>query len=245
MSTSPTIIVPARLASVRFPKKLLADAGGKPLIIRTAERIRSEAPEFDLFFAVDGEELKKLLENAGYHTILTSPDLPSGTDRIAKANQELQREFVINVQADEPLVTRDQILSLARMISNPVVSISTLASVFQAESDFLDPNQVKVVLDNEGNALYFSRSPIPFSREKDSNCGYEKTTWGYKHMGLYGYKREFLDFFLGSKESTLERIEKLEQLRALQNGYKIGVEIVEGTSLGIDVPEDLEKIKFE
>ena len=245
MSTSPTIIVPARLASVRFPKKLLADAGGKPLIIRTAERIGSEAPEFDLFFAVDGEELKKLLENAGYHTILTSPDLPSGTDRIAKANQELQREFVINVQADEPLVTRDQILSLARMISNPVVSISTLASVFQAESDFLDPNQVKVVLDNEGNALYFSRSPIPFSREKDSNCGYEKTTWGYKHMGLYGYKREFLDFFLGSKESTLERIEKLEQLRALQNGYKIGVEIVEGTSLGIDVPEDLEKIKFE
>jgi 3-deoxy-manno-octulosonate cytidylyltransferase (CMP-KDO synthetase) len=245
MSTSPTIIVPARLASVRFPKKLLADAGGKPLIIRTAERIGSEAPEFDLFFAVDGEELKKLLENAGYHTILTSPDLPSGTDRIAKANQELQREFVINVQADEPLVTRDQILSLARMISNPVVSISTLASVFQTESDFLDPNQVKVVLDNDGNALYFSRSPIPFSREKDSNRGYEKTTWGYKHMGLYGYKREFLDFFLGSKESTLERIEKLEQLRALQNGYKIGVEIVEGTSLGIDVPADLEKIKFE
>ena len=245
MSTLPTIIVPARLASVRFPKKLLADAGGKPLIIRTAERIRGEAPEFDLFFAVDGEELKKLLENAGYHTILTSPDLPSGTDRIAKANQELQREFVINVQADEPLVTRDQILSLARMISNPVVSISTLASVFQTESDFLDPNQVKVVLDNDGNALYFSRSPIPFSREKDSNLGYEKTTWGYKHMGLYGYKREFLDFFLGSKESILERIEKLEQLRALQNGYKIGVEIVEGTSLGIDVPADLEKIKFE
>lgn len=244
MSTSPIIIVPARLASIRFPKKLLADVGGKPLIIRTAERIRSEAPEFDLFFAVDGQELKKLLENAGYRTILTSPDLPSGTDRIAKANQELQREFVINVQADEPHVTRDQILSLARTISNPIVSISTLASVFKTESDFLDPNQVKVVLDNDGNALYFSRSPIPFFREKDSNRGNEKTNWGYKHMGLYGYNREFLDFFLGSKESTLERIEKLEQLRALQNGYKIGVEIVEGTSLGVDVPADLEKIKF-
>ena len=245
MSTSPIIIVPARLASVRFPKKLLADAGGKPLIIRTAERIRSEAPEFDLFFAVDGEELKKLLENAGYHTVLTSPDLPSGTDRIAKANQELQREFVINVQADEPLVTRDQILSLARRILNPGVSISTLASVFKNESDFLDPNQVKVVLDNDGNALYFSRSSIPFFREKDSNRGNEKIILGYKHMGLYAYNREFLDFFLGSKESSLERIEKLEQLRALQNGYKISVEIVEGTSLGIDVPADLEKINFE
>lgn len=245
MSTSPIIIVPARLASVRFPKKLLADAGGKPLIIRTAERIRSEAPELDLFFAVDGEELKKLLENAGYHTVLTSPELPSGTDRIAKANQELQSEFVINVQADEPLVTRHQIFSLARAISKPGVSISTLASVFQTESDFLDPNQVKVVLDNDGNALYFSRSPIPFFRVKKSNWGNEKTAWGYKHMGLYGYNREFLNFFLGSKESTLERIEKLEQLRALQNGYKIGVEIMEGTSLGIDVPADLEKIKFE
>ena len=245
MSTSPIIIVPARLASVRFPKKLLADAGGKPLIIRTGERIRSQAPEFDLFFAVDGVELKKVLEVAGYNTVLTSPDLPSGTDRIAKANQELQKEFVINVQADEPLVTRDHILSLARAISKPRVSISTLASVFQTESDFLDPNQVKVVLDNEGNALYFSRSPIPVSRAKESKWGNEKTARGYKHMGLYAYNREFLEFFLDSKESTLERIEKLEQLRALQNGYKIGVEIVEGTSLGIDVPADLEKIKYE
>jgi 3-deoxy-manno-octulosonate cytidylyltransferase (CMP-KDO synthetase) len=245
LSTLPIIIVPARLASVRFPKKLLANAGGKPLIIRTAERIRSEAPEFDLFFAVDGEELKKLLEDAGYNAILTSPDLPSGTDRIAKANQELKREFVINVQADEPLVTRTHILSLARSISKAGVSISTLASVFLTESDFFDPNQVKVVLDNEGNALYFSRSPIPFSQAKKLDCGNEKTAQGYKHMGLYAYNSEFLDFFLDSKESALERIEKLEQLRALQNGYKIAVEIVDETTIGIDVPADLEKIKFE
>ena len=203
MSTLPIIIVPARLASVRFPKKLLADAGGKPLIIRTAERIRSEAPEFDLFFAVDGEELKKLLENAGYHTILTSPDLPSGTDRIAKANQELQREFVINVQADEPLVTRDHILSLARIDFKPSgFNFHPCLSFSDRERFLLTPIRLKVVLDNDGNALYFSRSPIPFSRAKESNLWLMKRPLGGTSIWVcMAINREFLDFFLGSKES--------------------------------------------
>ena len=109
-NSNPTIIVPARLASIRFPRKLLADAGGKPLIIRTAERISSEVPEYDLYFAVDGNELKNLLEKNGYNVILTPSNLPYGTDRIATANKILKKEKVINIQADEPLVTRGHIL---------------------------------------------------------------------------------------------------------------------------------------
>lgn len=243
---APVIIVPARLASVRFPRKLLADADGKPLIIRTADRLREQVPEFDLYFAVDGTELLTVLEDAGYNTILTEPSLTSGTDRIAHANQVLKRDFVINVQADEPLVTRSHILSLEKSLSKNGVSISTLASVFQSEDDFHDVNQVKVVIGDDGNALYFSRAPIPFSREEDirwTSCSGGQRH-AYKHMGLYGYRKEFLDDFLSSTEGDLEKLEKLEQLRALQRGFKIAVEIVEGISIGVDVPEDLLKINF-
>ena len=163
--TSPTIIVPARLASVRFPRKLLADADGKPLILRTADRIRSQAPEFDLYFGVDGDELKNVLENAGHKVFLTNPALQSGTDRIAEVNQILKKKLVINVQAYEPMIEREHILLLSHALSRDDVSISTLASPFYNKDDFLDPNQVKVVLDNSDHALYFSRSPIPYARE--------------------------------------------------------------------------------
>jgi 3-deoxy-manno-octulosonate cytidylyltransferase (CMP-KDO synthetase) len=242
--TTPTIIVPARLASVRFPRKLLADAGGKPLILRTAERLREQVPEFDLYFAVDGEELRDILETSGYNVILTQPDLPSGTDRIATVNQVLKRELVINVQADEPMIRRNHILMLAQALTHPSVSISTLASIFQSEQDFQDPNQVKVVIDNNGNALYFSRAPIPFARDKETRWLQGYSNYAYKHMGLYGYKRDFLEDFLSSQEGQLEKIEKLEQLRALQRGFRIAVGITEYPSVGVDVPEDLKKISF-
>ena len=241
---TPTIIVPARLASVRFPRKLLADAGGKPLILRTADRIKEQVPEFDLYFAVDGDELKNLLESSGYNVIVTSPHLSSGTDRIAIANRILNRELLINVQADEPMVMRDQILMLADALSRPDVSISTLASVFQSDEDFRDPNQVKVVMDNNGYALYFSRAPIPFARDTQSGSFLGNSIHAYKHMGLYGYKREFLEEFVTSEEGELERIEKLEQLRALQAGFRIAVRITEFASVGVDVPSDLQKIDF-
>ena len=244
-SSNPTIIVPARLASVRFPRKLVANADGKPLIIRTAERISSEVPEYDLFFAVDGKELKELLETNGFDAILTPSDLPSGTDRIATANKKLNRTKIINVQADEPLVTRDQILSLSKLICEGDNCISTLACAFETEEDYKDPNQVKVVIDKNCNALYFSRSPIPFYRE--DNLSWSKKTnvsTPLKHIGMYGYDKKFLNYFLNSKEGELENVEKLEQLRALQNGYKIAVKVVESHSVGIDIPADLEKVKF-
>jgi len=149
MPTLPTIIVPARLASTRFPRKLLADAGGTPLILRTAQRLDKEAPEFEKFFAVDGDELGDVLSGTGYNVIPTNPDLPSGTDRIAQANEQLNRTEVINVQADEPLVKREHILALAESLQVPDADLATLAVPFAKVEDFLDPNQVKVVLDRK------------------------------------------------------------------------------------------------
>ncbi len=240
----PVIVVPARLESVRFPKKLLADANGKPLIIRTAERICEQVPEFELYFAVDGNELKNVLEASGHQVILTNPDLPSGTDRIAEANQVLKKNLVINVQADEPLVDREHILMLAEALYCKDVLISTLASPFKSEDDFLDPNQVKVVLDGKGNALYFSRATIPYPREKKIPKKEKNFNIGLKHLGLYGYKKEFLEDFTFNQQGNLEKIEKLEQLRALELGYRIAVRITNKLSLGVDVPEDLQKINF-
>jgi len=234
----PTIIVPARLNSSRFPRKLLANLAGKPLVVRTAERIRQEAPEFDLFFAVDGDELSQVLTQNGFHCVLTDPALPSGTDRIAHANKQLLRKKVINVQADEPMVSRTHILSLAKALDQEGADLSTLAVAFSREIDFQDPNQVKVVRDNSGFALYFSRSAIPYDRDGQ---GFMAAS-SFKHLGLYAYKDSFLQKFLSSPQGTLEKLEKLEQLRALEMGCLISVGIVEEETKGVDIPEDLQAL---
>ena len=145
MSLLPTIIVPARLASHRFPNKLLAEIDGCPLILHTARRLSREVPEFEVFFAVDSQKLADILTGDGYEAILTEPELSSGTDRIAKANDALDREFYINIQADEPLVTRAHVLALAESISESTYPMCTLATPFSNAKDFHDPNQVKVV----------------------------------------------------------------------------------------------------
>ena len=236
----PTIIVPARLASSRFPRKLLADAGGMPLILRTANRLAEQVPEYDLYFAVDGEELANPLNDAGFSTILTDPNLPSGTDRIAQANHSLQNDIVLNVQADEPLVLREHILSLTKAIEREGADLATLATPFVSNEDFTDPNQVKVVLDGNGFALMFSRCPIPYDRENDGQL----CSSSYKHLGLYGYRKEFLEEFAHLPLGNLENLEKLEQLRALENGKRISVEIVQNGTVGVDTVEDLAAIQF-
>ena len=238
------IIVPARLASVRFPRKLLAEVSGKPLILHTADRLNDQVPELDLFFAVDGEELGKIIKNAGYEVIMTNPKLASGTDRIAEANRILGYERVINVQADEPMVSRSHIMALKRSMGNPASSISTLAVLFENEADFQNPNKIKVVVDQEGLALYFSRSPIPFQRDfgKHQQFGSSKHS-PLKHLGMYAYSKSFLENFSKSVPTALEEIEKLEQLRAIELGYKISVSIVSENSIGIDVEADLHKFE--
>ncbi len=240
MSKTPSIIVPARLASTRFPRKLLYEVRGKPIILWTAERIRDVAPEFPLYFAVDDEALERCLREAGFETVRTRPDHPSGTDRLAEANARVGASAVINVQGDEPLVTGEQIRALADGLEGEA-AMSTLAVPFTNPKDFANPNQVKVVRDRAGYALYFSRSPIPFARDMH---GAVESAWlagnpCYRHLGLYAYKADFLRAFSSLEPGQLERVEKLEQLRAMEHGYRIRVGITDQSTVGIDTPEDV------
>jgi len=240
MSKTPAIIVPARLASTRFPRKLLHEVRGKPLILWTAERIRAVAPEFPLYFAVDDAELGDCLAGAGFQAIKTRPDHPSGTDRLAEANAEVGASAVINVQGDEPLVTGGQIRALAAGLETEA-AIATLAIPFERPEDFCSPNQVKVVRDRAGFALYFSRSPIPFAR--DAGGAVDGAWLGanrcYRHLGLYGYDSTFLEAFATLEPGFLEQTEKLEQLRAMEHGYRIQVGITDQPTVGIDTPDDV------
>ena len=244
MSKTPSIIVPARLASTRFPRKLLHEVRGKPVIVWTAERIREVAPEFPLYFAVDDDALERCLDAAGFSVVRTRSDHPSGTDRLAEANAIVGADSVINVQGDEPLVTGEQIRALAKGLEGEA-AMSTLAIPFERPEDFANPNQVNVVRGRDGYALYFSRSPIPYAR---GLAGKVDTQWlkhnqCYRHLGLYAYKAEFLSAFSSLEPGFLENIEKLEQLRAMEHGYRIHVGITDQPTIGIDTPEDI--VEFE
>ncbi len=216
----------------------MKDVLGKPLILWTAENIRRIAPDMPLHFAVAERELKELLDASGFSSIMTDPALPSGTDRLAMANRQVRAEWVINVQADEPVLAADHIKQLVGVLETGV-DAATLATPFAKESDFKDSNKVKVVRSKNGRALYFSRSPIPYSR--DSSGGLP--TSAYWHLGLYGYHHEVLERFQGWQPTELEQIEKLEQLRILENGGTIGIGITTTRTIGVDVPEDLEQLK--
>lgn len=233
------IVVPGRLASTRFPEKLLHTIRGKPLVLWTAERIRAEAPEIPLFFAVDDSRLAAVLEAAGFETLLTDPDHPSGTDRIAEANRTLRADVVINVQGDEPLVSGEQIRALAALMVDDV-SMGTLARPFRGEAELRDPNRVKVVVDGGGRALYFSRSPIPYFR--DTRGAFEGAGrhpfHPLLHLGLYAYRARLLESFAAWKPTPLELSERLEMLRVLEHGHRIAVGLTEAPMIAVDTPED-------
>lgn len=239
------IIVPCRLESTRFPRKLLHKIKGKPLLLWVAERISTQAPEFPLWFAVDNDLLRDCLAPAGYRTIMTNPAHQSGTDRLAEANRTIKADFVINVQADEPLVTGGQLRALANLLQGGA-PMATLGTPFRTATDFANPNQVKVVLAPAmRRALFFSRASIPFARDL---AGKVDDAWVashpcYKHLGLYGYRADLLEKFAKLPMGRLEQIEKLEQLRVLENGYEIACDITEDPTIGVDTPEDA--VKFE
>lgn len=246
MSVSTAIIVPCRLESTRFPRKLLHRVKGKPLVLWVAERIRAEAPEFPLWFAVDDALLAAPLEAAGFRVVMTAVAHQSGTDRLAEANRAVGAARVVNVQADEPLVTGEQIRRLADLIAGPA-AMATLATPFKRAEDFLNPNQVKVVFAPDGGrrALYFSRSPMPYARDLGGRVDDEwvRANPCYKHLGLYAYKAELIERFASLPPGRYERIEKLEQLRVLENGYEIACDVTNDPGLGVDTPEDA--VKFE
>jgi len=247
------IIVPCRLESTRFPRKLLHPIRGRPLLVWVAERLTSEAPEFPLWFAVDHEQLRACVEAAGFRALLTDPAHPCGTDRIAEANRKVRAQAIINVQADEPLVTGTQIRTLATMLAGGA-PMATLATPFRRAADFANPNQVKVVLapvppapaaPGMRRALYFSRAPVPFARDR---AGQVDDAWVaaqpcYKHLGLYGYRADLLERFAALPPGRLEGVERLEQLRVLENGFEIACEVTTEDAIGIDTLEDAERFE--
>ena len=235
------IIVPARLASQRFPRKLLHPVRGKPLILWTAERIQAQAPDVPLYFAVGDKELADVLAEDGFEALMTDPDLPSGTDRLAVANEQVGAEVVVNVQADEPLISAGHISQLIELMQGGA-DMATLAVPFTKIEDFVDSNKVKVVTGEQGRALYFTRGKAPFNRDTGGviDLAWLNQAPVYWHMGLYAYTGAFLNAFRSLKPGRLEQIEKLEQLRAMENGYTIRIGIASERTVGIDVPEDVD-----
>jgi 3-deoxy-manno-octulosonate cytidylyltransferase (CMP-KDO synthetase) len=238
------IIVPCRLESTRFPRKLLHKIKGRPLLLWVADRIASQAPEFPLYFAVDHALLRDCVTGQGFKAVMTDPAHPSGTDRIAEANRTIRAGKVINVQADEPLVTGGQIRALAGLLEGGA-PMATLATPFRNAADFSNPNQVKVVMRRDGRALYFSRSIIPFPRERGAavDDAWVLANPCFKHLGLYAYQAELLEKFAKLPPGRYERAEKLEQLRALENGYDIACGVTEDPTIGVDTPEDAAKFE--
>jgi 3-deoxy-manno-octulosonate cytidylyltransferase (CMP-KDO synthetase) len=238
------IIVPCRLESKRFPRKLLHEIKGQPLVAWVAERIRRSAPTLDLWFAVDDGLLRDCLESRGFRTILTRVDHASGTDRIAEANRTIGADRVINIQADEPMVSAQHIALLAQLIEGPA-DMATLATRFASAEDFRNPNQVKVLCDRMGRALLFTRAPVPYARDLR---GEVDDAWlarqpCYRHLGLYAYKAGLLEAFSQLPTGALEHVERLEQLRVLENGREIAVGITDDPTIGVDTPEDARKFE--
>jgi len=214
------------------------------LILHTARRIRTVCPEVPLYFAVGDGELQEVLASEGFEAVRTDPALASGSDRIAAANREIGAEVVVNVQADEPLVSRSQIHALFALIGGGA-EMSTLGIPLDDPDRFADPNQVKVVRALDGRALYFSRAPIPWLRDSNGKWVPGESGPGavLGHLGLYGYRADFLKRFVELSPSPLERIEKLEQLRALENGARIEVGLTEERTVGVDTPGDVERLE--
>ncbi len=236
-------IIPARFGSSRFPGKPLELISGKPMIVRVYERAEKAHCWDKLVVATDDQRIKKVIEDIGGTALMTSKDHSTGTDRIAEACQRLNldhEDLVVNIQGDEPLLPYNAIRNLAKTFRNRAfeASMGTLAYRSSNREEFYDKNVVKVVTDTEDYALYFSRSPIPFKRDSDL-----KDLQFLKHLGFYIYTVAFLYLFRQLPQGYLERIEKLEQLRALENGYKIKVMLSEEDSHGVDTPEDLARVE--
>ncbi len=237
-------IIPARYHSTRFPGKPLALIAGKPMIQRVYERASQASLLERVIVATDDEGIYQTVEKFGGVAEMTSPQAANGTERIAEVANKLDCELVVNIQGDEPLIDPEIIDQLIRlMIDNPETPVGTLARRIESEQDLLNPNIVKVVLDNGRNALYFSRAPIPFHRDGGEKFDRLKNLPYFWHIGIYIYRREFLLDFVSLPPTPLEQAEQLEQLRVLENGYRIKVALTDKVTIGVDVPEDIAKVE--
>ncbi len=228
------VVIPARLESMRLARKLLLAESGMPLVAHTVRRVLDAVEESGgaitrVVVAADDEALCTAARLAGAEAVLTRRDHASGTDRIAEVASGMTEDFIVNVQGDEPEIATSHVLTAALLLEGATEPMGTLAYAVRDEEAFRDPNLVKVVVDNDGRALYFSRSPIPFPREGGAtgSAGLAEGVWGLGHVGVYAYRREFLVEYSSLPASGLEARERLEQLRALEAGHRVRVAIVE------------------
>jgi 3-deoxy-manno-octulosonate cytidylyltransferase (CMP-KDO synthetase) len=238
-------IIPARFASTRFPGKPLADLGGKPMIQWVYENTLQSID--NVIVATDHPDIESAVKGFGGKVIMTSTEHPSGTDRCAEVIEILEKDgesydVALNIQGDEPFIRNTHLSLLKQAFDKEDTQIATLANIIEDPEELFDPNIVKIVTGKGGRALYFSRSPMPYLRNRPENEWFSSFKY-MKHLGMYAYKTEILKEITNLKTSPLEQAESLEQLRWLEDGYRIIVHITTEVGIGIDTPEDLEKAR--
>jgi len=228
-------VIPARLASTRLPQKMLRLVAGQPLIAWVYQRVRSSSLVDDVIVATDSEEIAGICRGHGWHVRMTSASHRSGTERVHEVSNSIPADVYINVQGDEPMTRPEHIATLLQLMENPEVQVATLKTPASPE-DIDNPGAVKVVADSAGRALYFSRATLPFDRDGARPIY-------FKHLGFYAYAKSALDRFCRLPESTLERAERLEQLRFLEHGIPIYVAETPYDTIGVDTEEDLRRVE--
>jgi 3-deoxy-manno-octulosonate cytidylyltransferase (CMP-KDO synthetase) len=231
-----TAVIPARLASTRLPRKILREIAGRPMLAWVYEAARKSKALDQVIVATDSDEIMDVCKQNGFAARMTSPDCKSGTERVYEVAREINADVYVNVQGDEPLTRPEHMDQLVSLMRDPEVHVGTLRTPC-SEIDINNPNAVKCVADANGRALYFSRATIPFDRDRTGTSHY------FKHLGFYAYRKPALEKFMSWPESSLEKSERLEQLRFLENGIPIHVAETPFDTVGVDTEEDLHRVK--
>ena len=233
-------MIPARYGATRFPAKLMQDLCGKPVIVHTYQRVKDTQLFEEVYVVTDDDRIEKAISEVGGRVIRSKKEHNSGSDRLAEASQDLPVDIIVNVQGDEPFTNKENLEKVIDIFAKDVdktVDVASLMEVITEPEEIANPNNVKVVVNRQNEALYFSRSVIPYQRA-DVGVPY------YKHIGIYAYRKAALQRFTELLPSVLEETEKLEQLRYLENGYKIRLALTNIPTIGIDTPDDLEKARI-
>ena len=233
-------MIPARYGAKRFPAKLMQDLCGKPVIVHTYERVADTRLFDEVYVVTDDDRIEKAIREVGGKVIRSKKEHNSGSDRLAEASRDLDVDIIVNVQGDEPFTDKENLQKVIDIFAKDLTKSIAVASLMERitdPDDIANPNNVKVVVNKFGEALYFSRNIIPFPRDPNTKVSY------YKHIGIYAYRKEALQQFTELPPSLLEETEKLEQLRYLENGFKIRLALTNIPTIGIDTPEDLERAR--
>lgn len=233
-------MIPARYGATRFPAKLMQDLCGKPVIVHTYERVADTRLFDEVYVVTDDDCIEKAIREVGGKVIRSKKEHNSGSDRLAEASRDLDVDIIVNVQGDEPFTDKENLQKVIDIFAKDLTKSIAVASLMERitdPDDIANPNNVKVVVNKFGEALYFSRNIIPFPRDPNTKVSY------YKHIGIYAYRKEALQQFTELPPSLLEETEKLEQLRYLENGFKIRLALTDIPTIGIDTPEDLERAR--